>query len=202
MLSVELMLKPSLPSSVGPIVNNLGRDRAGARNIEKETDKQGVTWIHHDPDLDVMAEQGAPSATVAVAVPAVVHLTDEDPRPCVYLPTLIKLFIRDQLPAQALCSLLAMCWVWPPCCEAKEKDLFVGSALLSLRQLLKDKLARLAQDVAACLACQRDTKGDKLLVTMGFCLWEFVAILFSWFWLLLEYNLLFFATALIISHCR
>lgn len=114
-----------------------------------------------------MTTPGAPGAAVAVAIPIVAPAVNaEDPRPCLYLTTLIELFMRDQSPARALCSLLAMCWFWPSGCEAEEKDLFLGSVLLSFGRLLKDKLAGLAQDMAACLFCRRHVKGDKQPVTM------------------------------------
>lgn len=109
-----------------------------------------------------------PDAAMAVAITIVAPtVNDEDPQPCLYLTTLIELFMRDQSPAQALCSLLAMCWFWPSGCEPEEKNLFLGSVLLSLGRFLKDKLACLAQDMAACLSCQRDVKGEKQTVTMG-----------------------------------
>lgn len=106
------------------------------------------------------------AVAITIAAPVV---NDEDPQPCLYLTTLIEHFMRDQTPSRALCSLLAMCWFWPSDCEAEEKDLFLGSVLLSLGRLLKNKLACLALDMAACLqiiCCQRDVKGDKLPVTM------------------------------------
>lgn len=74
--------------------------------------------------------------------------------------------MRDHSPSQALCSLLAMRWFWPSDCEAEEKDLLLGSVLLSLGRLLKNKLTWLAVHVAACLSCHRDAKGDKQPVTM------------------------------------
>ncbi len=115
-----------------------------------------------------MTTQGVPGAAMAVTIPiAAPMVNDEAPRPCLYLTTLIELFMRDQSPAQALCSLLAMCWFWPSGCEAEEKNLFLGSVLLSLGRRLKDKLACLAQDLAACLSCHRDVKGDKQPVTAG-----------------------------------
>ncbi|XP_071183884.1 rho guanine nucleotide exchange factor TIAM2-like [Salvelinus alpinus] len=80
---------------------------------------------------------------------------EEEARPCVYLTTLIQLFIRDQSPAQALCSMLAMCWFWSGGCETEEKNLFLGSALLTLRQLFKDKLDLLLDDMAGCVACEK-----------------------------------------------
>lgn len=124
----------------------------------------GPPRFHHEPHLELMAKWVLRRAPVAVAVAVVVPLTEEDPRPCVYLPTLIELFFRDQSPVQALCSLLAMCWFWPAGCVAEDKDL-LGSALLSLRQLLKEKLAHLMEDMATCLACQKGHDGDKRLVT-------------------------------------
>lgn len=115
-----------------------------------------------------MTTKGAPGAAMAVTIPiASPKVNDEAPRSCLYLTTLIELFVRDQSPAQALCSLLAMCWFWPSGCEAEEKDLFLGSVLLSLGRLLKDKLACIAQHMAACLSCQGNTKEDKQPVTMG-----------------------------------
>lgn len=117
-----------------------------------------------------MTTPGEPGADMEVAIPIVAPMVDdEDPRPCLYLTTLIELFMRDQSPAQALCSLLAMCWFWPSGCEAEEKDLFLGSVLLTLGRFLKDKLACLAKEMAACLSCQRDAKGDKQPVTMDSC---------------------------------
>ncbi|KAM7376528.1 hypothetical protein PAMP_006255 [Pampus punctatissimus] len=117
---------------------------------------------HHDPDLAGMTTQGVPSTAMAVAEPAVTPTaSDDDPHPCLCLTTLVELFMQDRSPAQALCSLLSMCWFWPSGSEAEEKDLFMGSALLSLGRLLKDKLADLAQDMADCLSCQRDAKGEK-----------------------------------------
>lgn len=114
-----------------------------------------------------MTTHEGPSMAMADAVPAVTPTTnDEDPRPCLCLTTLVELFMEDQSPAQALCSLLAMCWFWPSDNKAEEMDLFLGSALLSLGRLLKDKLACLAQDMADCFPCQRDAKGDKRPVTI------------------------------------
>lgn len=132
--------------------------------------------IQHDPDLASMTTPGVSGADMAVAIPiAAATVNDEDPQPCLYLTTLIKLFMWDRSPAQALCSLLATCWFWPSGCEAEGKDLFLGSVLMSLGRFLKDKLACLTQDIAACLSCWRDLKGDKQAVTMGCCarcLWQ------------------------------
>lgn len=75
--------------------------------------------------------------------------------------------MQDRSPAHALCSLLAMCCFWSCSSEAEEMDLFLGPALLSLGRLLKDKLACLAEDMTACLSCQRGAKGDKQAVIMG-----------------------------------
>lgn len=122
---------------------------------------------NHDPDA---AGITTPEADMAVAVTIAAPVNDEDPRPCLYFTTPFELFMRDQSPSQALCSLLARCWFWPSDCEAEEKDLFLGSVLLSLGRLLKNKLACLGLDMAACLqiiCCQRDVKGDKHVVTMG-----------------------------------
>lgn len=126
------------------------------------------TRIQHDPDLAGMTTPGVAGADMAVVIPIVAPtVNDEDPRRCLDLTTLIQLFMWDRSPAQVLCSLLAMCWFWRSRCEADEKDLFLGSVLLSLGRLLRDKLACLAQDMAACLSCQRGVKGDKQPVTMG-----------------------------------
>lgn len=108
------------------------------------------------------------AGAVAVAIPIVAPaVSDEDPQPGLFLTTLVGLFMRDQSPVQALCSLLAMCWFWPSGCQAEEKDLLRGSVLLSLGRLVKDKLGCLARDMAACLSCKRDAKGDKRTVTIG-----------------------------------
>lgn len=127
-----------------------------------------------------MTTEGATSVVIPIMVPPV---TDEAPQSCLYLTTFMELFMWDQSPAQALCSLLAMCWFWPSGCEAEEKDLFLGSALLSLGRLVKDKLACLAQDVAACLSCQRDAKGDKQPVTRPTGLWEVLTVIADILWI-------------------
>ncbi|KAK5857185.1 hypothetical protein PBY51_010443 [Eleginops maclovinus] len=107
-----------------------------------------------------------PGTAVGEAIPIVAPtVSDEDPQPGLYLTTLMELFMQDQSPAQALCSLLAMYWFWPSGCEADEKDLFLGSVLLSLRRFLKDKLACLAQDMTSCMSC----KSNKQTVTMSRC---------------------------------
>ena len=109
-----------------------------------------------------MAER-APPLPVVPAAPAVP--LEEEPRPCVYLTTLIELFIREQSPAEAACSLLAMCCFWPGGgLEAEDKDLFLGSALLTLRRLLRDKLAHLLDNMAVCLACEKGPESPRLLV--------------------------------------
>lgn len=126
------------------------------------------TRIQHEPDLTGMNAPVVlvPGTAVVEAIPIVApKVNDEDPRPGLYLTTLMELFMRDQSPAQALCSLLAMYWFWPSDCEAEEKDLFLGSVLLSLRRFLKDKLACLGQDMTSCVSC----KSDKQTVTMGRC---------------------------------
>lgn len=132
------------------------------------TEGPSVIQIQHDsPDLARLTTEEVPGAAMAVAISVTPTVSEEAPRSCLYLTTLIELFARDQTPAQAVCSLLAMCWFWPSGCEAKEKDLFLGSALLSLVRLLKDKLACLARDIAACLTCRSNTKGDKQPVIMS-----------------------------------
>ncbi|MEQ2211258.1 hypothetical protein XENOCAPTIV_017806 [Xenoophorus captivus] len=98
-----------------------------------------------------------PAAAVAVPT-AGPSRNNEDPQPSLYLTTSIEIFMQDQSPAHALCSLLAMCWFWSSSSEAEEEDLNLGSALLSLGRLVKDKLACLADNVSACLSCQRGSK--------------------------------------------
>lgn len=81
-----------------------------------------------------------------------------------------ELFRQDGSPSGALRSLLAMCWFWPPGSEAGRRDVFLGSALLSLGRLVKDKLARAAAHADDCLqalCCRDDGKGDIAAVTMG-----------------------------------
>lgn len=116
----------------------------------------------------ILAGMNTPGAAVAVPTPAPSR-GYEDPQPCLYVTTLIELFTQDQSPAGALLSLLAMCWYWPPESEGEEKDLFLGSALLSLGRLLRHKLACLAEDMADCLLCHRDAKEDKRLVMLRVC---------------------------------
>ncbi|MEQ2235807.1 hypothetical protein ILYODFUR_005982, partial [Ilyodon furcidens] len=97
-----------------------------------------------------------PAAAVAVPT-AGPSRNDEDPQPSLYLTTSIEIFMQDQSPAHALC-LLAMCWFWSSSSEAEEEDLNLGSALLSLGRLVKDKLACLVDNVSTCLSCQRGSK--------------------------------------------
>lgn len=111
-----------------------------------------------------MSSLGAASSSAAPTVTRTRN--SEDARLCRYTTTLMAL-LHEQSPAHALWSLLAMCWFWSSGCEAEEKELFLGSGLLSLGQILKDKLACLAEDMTACLPCHRDTKGDKQPVIMG-----------------------------------
>lgn len=95
---------------------------------------------------------------------AVTIAVDEDPPPCLYLTTLVELFMPDQSPSQALCSLLAMLWFWSDR-GAEDKDLFLGSVLLGLARCLKNKVACLLLDLVSCFSCQRGAKGDKQPVT-------------------------------------
>lgn len=103
------------------------------------------------------------AVAVTIAAPAV---SDEDPPPCLYLTTLVELLMRDQSPSQALCSFLAMFWFWSDC-EAEEKDLLLGSVLLGLVRLLKNRMACLLLDLVSCFSCHRGVKGDKQPVTMS-----------------------------------
>lgn len=89
---------------------------------------------------------------------------NEDPQTFLYLAVLIEIFMQDQSPANTLCSLFAMCWIWPSGYNAEEDNLNLGSALLSLGRLVKKKVACLVEDVSACLPCQR---GSKQAVIMG-----------------------------------
>lgn len=101
----------------------------------------------------------ASEQATAVAMPtAGPGRNDEDPQPSLHLTTFIEIFVQDQSHAQALCSLLAMCCFWPSGSEAEEEDLNLGSALLRLGRLVKDKLACVVEDVSACLCCQRGSK--------------------------------------------
>uniref|UniRef100_A0AAX7TE66 DH domain-containing protein n=1 Tax=Astatotilapia calliptera TaxID=8154 RepID=A0AAX7TE66_ASTCA len=88
---------------------------------------------------------------------------DEDPRPCLCLTILFELLQRGRSLVQALGAVAAMCccWFWPFGCKAEEKSPFLGSALLRLGRLLKDKLSCVVQDLTACLSCQRDSKEGK-----------------------------------------
>lgn len=113
--------------------------------------------ICYEPALTVMSTTEVSEDCVA---------STEDSQSCHYLSTLIELFLQVKSPAQALCSLLATCWFWLPGCRAEEKDLFLGSALVGMGRLLKEKLACLAQEIAACLSCQRNAKADDRMVNM------------------------------------
>lgn len=130
-----------------------------------ESGDEEVATLEVAPDVEVEAAE-----VEEVAVEVVEVIEESSPRPCVYLTTLIGLFIRDQSPARAVCSLLAMCWwFWPGGCGAEEKDVFLGSALLTVRRLFKDKLARLLDHVAACLACEKSPdQTTALLVTQQY----------------------------------
>lgn len=94
---------------------------------------------------------------------------DEDPRPCLCLTILFELLQRGRSLVQVLGAVAAMCccWFWPFGCKAEEKSPFLGSALLRLGRLLKDKLSCVVQDLTACLSCQRDSKEGKQPVTVG-----------------------------------
>ncbi|TWW72296.1 hypothetical protein D4764_16G0007930 [Takifugu flavidus] len=104
------------------------------------------------------------AVAVTIAAPAV---SDEDPPPCLYLPTLVELLMRDHPPSRALCSFLAMFWFWSDW-EAEEKELLLGTVLLGLLRFLKDKMACLVLDLLSCFSCHRGAKGDKQPVTMSF----------------------------------
>lgn len=103
------------------------------------------------------------AVAVTMAAPAV---SDEDPPPCLYLPTLVELLMRDQPPSRALCSFLAMFWFWSDC-EAEEKELLLGAVLLGLLRFLKAKMACLVLDLLSCFSCHSGAKGDKQPVTMS-----------------------------------
>lgn len=103
--------------------------------------------------------------------------TDLDAGPCVCPSALIELFIREQTPAEAACSLLAMCCFWPGC-VGEERDLVLSSALLTLGRLLRDKLACLLQDMAACVACQKAAEASTLLVTPEFLIPHVVWVIY------------------------
>lgn len=107
------------------------------------------------------------AVAVTMAAPAV---SDDEPPPCLYLPTLVELLMRDQPPSRALCSFLAMFWFWSDW-EAEEKELLLGAVLLGLLRFLKDRMACLVLDLLSCLSCHGGTKGDKPPVTMSFSFW-------------------------------
>lgn len=94
---------------------------------------------------------------------------DEDPRPCLCLAILFELLQRGRSLVQASGAVAATCccWFWPFGCKAEEISPFLGSALLRLGRLLKDKLSCVVQDLTACLSCRRDSKEDKQPVTVG-----------------------------------
>lgn len=109
--------------------------------------------------------------TAMAATLPVAALAADDGAPRSHLGAPTELFWRDGSPSGALRSLLAMCWFWPPGSEAERRDVFLGSALLSLGRLLKDKLACAAAHADACLqmlCCQDDGRVDKAAVTMAF----------------------------------
>lgn len=162
--AVNAVLLPS----VLPAGNELGQTNRTKTLLKGATEETTETRIHWDPDVAGMTPPPvAGAACMAVAVPVTAPTASEDnPGPSLYLTTLVELLMRDHSPAQALCSLLAMCWMCPPSCEGEQKNLFLGSVLLGLGRLLKDKLACLAQNMADCLSCRRDGKGAKQPVTL------------------------------------
>lgn len=82
-----------------------------------------------------------------------------------------RLVLPEPVTVQTLDLLLTMCGVLLPGSWAPKKEHFFGSALTGLGCVLKDKLATLAEEIAACLCCQRDVKGEEQMVNM-LCLWS------------------------------
>lgn len=85
-------------------------------------------------------------------------------RPCLYLSTLMEIFVRNHPPAQALWAILAVRWFCPE--ETEEKDVCFNFAFLCLERALRDRLARLLEGVASCGAC-RSSEGAVVKVTRG-----------------------------------
>lgn len=114
-----------------------------------------------------------PFLVVAMSTPEVTEKsTGEDTQSCHYLGSLTQLFNQDQTPAQAMCSFLSMCCLRMPGFRAEEKDLFMGSALVSLARLLKEKLTCLFEELASCLSCQKNAREDERMVNMTLkCFW-------------------------------
>ncbi|ROL42772.1 T-lymphoma invasion and metastasis-inducing protein 2 [Anabarilius grahami] len=90
--------------------------------------------------------------------------TKRDARPCIYLTALIELCLCEHSPVEFLCSFLTMCWFWPDCVK-EGKDIFLNSTLLTLHRLLQNKLARLLEEIAACVACQKVAEGPVFMVS-------------------------------------
>ncbi|XP_023664284.2 rho guanine nucleotide exchange factor TIAM2 isoform X3 [Paramormyrops kingsleyae] len=67
--------------------------------------------------------------------------------PCIALSALVELLFRKLSPAEAVWSVLSMCWFWPHK-DAREWDLFLGSNVLSFRRLVQDRL--LIASVGGC----------------------------------------------------
>lgn len=105
-----------------------------------------TTSASHGTELVPMAEQ-----------------TERDARPCIYLTALIELCLCEHSPVELLCSFFTMCWFWPDCVK-EGKDIFLNSALLTLHRLLQNKLARLLEEIAACVACQNVAEGSVFMV--------------------------------------
>lgn len=59
-----------------------------------------------------------------------------------------------------------MCWLWLPGSGPQKKEHIFGWALTGLGRLLTERLACLAEEIAACLFCQRDVKGEERTVNM------------------------------------
>ena len=98
----------------------------------------------------------------------------ECPGPCVCLGAVTELFTRGRSPVRALRSPVAARWSGRPPeggggGDAREGGLFLGRAPLEAqRRLLKDKLAGVVQDMAACLSCGKHAGDrDSHMVTVG-----------------------------------
>lgn len=89
--------------------------------------------------------------------------TKRDSRPCIYLTSFIELCLCEHSPVKVLGSFLAMCWFWPDCVK-EGNDIFLNSTLLTLHRLLHNKLARLLEEIAACMTCLNVAEGSVVMV--------------------------------------
>ncbi|CAL8299508.1 unnamed protein product, partial [Boreogadus saida] len=126
-------------------------------------------WARHDPNQHAMVHRKPPAAPSDTRSDATgVTRPDpsgdqEPPGPRVCLSAVTELFTRGRSPVRAPRSLVAVRWSGRPPEgggggggggeAAGEGGLFLARAPLAQRRLLKDKLAGMVQDMAACLTC-------------------------------------------------